>query len=277
MNEERRDESGRHTQVDRRTVLRATALTAGGVVLGGMMGISTPGGAFAAARPKVYTRSDWGARNPKNKIDVLGRAPTHIVVHHTATANASDVSASHAAALSRAIQRHHMDSNGWSDIGQQLTISRGGHIMEGRDQTLRAVGAGHHVVGAHTANHNGHTLGIENEGTYDSASPPRTLMDSLTDTCAWLCLVYRLEPDKAIVGHRDFNTTGCPGDRLYALLPRLRKNVGKRVQEQLRHLSAVAGTQLSLEELPTYPAVPQAERAAVFYHGPTLGGRDASP
>ncbi|WP_150237154.1 peptidoglycan recognition protein family protein [Nocardiopsis quinghaiensis] len=277
MNEERRDESGRHTQVDRRTVLRTTAFAAGGVVLGGIMGISTPGGASAAAGPKVYTRSDWGARSPRSKIEVMGRGPTHIVVHHTATANVSDLSTSRAAALSRAIQRHHMDNNGWSDIGQQLTISRGGYVMEGRAQSLRAIGAGHHVVGAHTANHNGHTIGIENEGTYTSVAPPRDLVDSLVDTCAWLCLVYRLDPDEAIVGHRDFNTTGCPGDKLYAMLPRLRKKVGSRVQEQLRHLSAAADTQPAPEELPTYPAVPGAERVADFYHGPTVGDRDTSP
>ncbi|WP_159945523.1 MULTISPECIES: peptidoglycan recognition family protein [unclassified Nocardiopsis] len=276
MHEERRDESGRYVQVDRRTLLRGTALVAGGVLLGGMTGIPTADEASASAKPKVYTRADWGARNPKNKIEVLAKAPTHIVVHHTATANVSDTSTSHAAALSRAIQRHHMDNHGWSDTGQQITISRGGHVMEGRDQTLRAIGAGHHVVGAHTANHNSHAIGIENEGTYASAAPPAALLASLVDTCSWLCLVYRLNPDKAIVGHRDYNTTGCPGDKLYSLLPTLRSDVKAKLREQLSHLSEIAGTELTLEDLPTYPAVPEAERAAAFYHGPTLGERDTS-
>ena len=39
MTVERRDEPGRHTWVDRRTVLRGTALAAGGVLLGGIAGI----------------------------------------------------------------------------------------------------------------------------------------------------------------------------------------------------------------------------------------------
>src|SRR5699024_12038956 len=107
----------------------------GGGRLGGTGG---DGGAPAWARPKVDTRSDWGARAPGGQIDVLPQAPTHIVVHHTATANVSDTSTSHAAALSRSIQRYHMQSNGWSDTGQQLTISRRGHIMEGRDRSLEA-------------------------------------------------------------------------------------------------------------------------------------------
>ncbi|WP_285733246.1 peptidoglycan recognition family protein [Nocardiopsis sp. ATB16-24] len=274
MHEESRDESGRRTRVDRRTLLRDSALVAGGVLLGGMTGISTAGEASAATGPKVYTRADWGAREPTSRIDVLGRGPTHIVVHHTATANVSSTSTSHAAALSRNIQRHHMDGNGWSDIGQQLTISRGGHVMEGRDQTLRAISAGHHVVGAHTADHNGHAIGIENEGTYTSATPPRVLFSALVDTCVWLCLAYRLDPEQAIVGHRDYNPTGCPGDRLYAMLPRLRSEVRRRMRGRLSHQ---AGAEPAVEELPTYPTVPLTESTATFYHGPTVGGNDTAP
>ncbi|WP_017570274.1 peptidoglycan recognition protein family protein [Nocardiopsis halotolerans] len=274
MTVERRDETGRHTRMDRRTVLRGTALAAGGVLLGGMAGI--PDGAHAATRPKVYTRADWGARAPRNKIEVVGRGPTHIVVHHTATANVSDTSTSHAAALSRSIQRHHMDTNGWSDIGQQITISRGGHIMEGRDQSLWSVEAGHHVLGAHTANHNGHTLGIENEGTYTSVTPPRLLLDALADTCSWLCLMYQLDPDAAIVGHRDFNTTGCPGDELYALLPELRSIVRRRLRKRLGHPVGVAGAEPAPEETPTYPEVPETGRVAAHQHGPAVGERDTS-
>lgn len=260
-------------RLDRRTMLRGAALVAGGVLLGGVLGT---GGASASARPKVYTRSDWGARAPSGGINVLPQAPTHIVVHHTATANVSDTSTSQAAALSRSIQRYHMQSNGWSDTGQQLTISRGGHIMEGRDKSLHAIGAGHHVVGAHTANHNSHAIGIESEGTYTSESPPEPLAGALVDTCAWLCLVYQLDPEEAIVGHRDFNATSCPGDELYALLPQLRKDVGSRLREQLDHLSSVVGAELSPEELPSYPRVPTAERVETFYHGPTIGEHDTS-
>ncbi|MCK9871831.1 peptidoglycan recognition protein family protein [Nocardiopsis dassonvillei] len=274
MTVERRDEPGRHTRVDRRTVLRGTALAAGGVLLGGIAGIPAADRASAATRPKVYTRADWGARAPKNKIEVVHRGATHIVVHHTATANASDTSTSHAASLSRSIQRYHMDTNGWSDMGQQFTISRGGHIMEGRDQSLRAVSAGHHVLGAHTANHNEHAIGIENEGTYTSATPPAALLDSLADTCAWLCLAYRLDPDEAIVGHRDFNATGCPGDKLYAALPQLRSTVRSRMRQQLAHPGAAAVAAPEPDQLPTYPDVPRDEQVRPYSHGPAVGERD---
>lgn len=274
MTVERRPEPGRHTRMDRRTVLRGTALAAGGVLLGHMAQIPGAEPAAAQARPQVYTRADWGARSPKGKLDVRGKGPTHIVVHHTATANAQDTSTSHAAALSRSIQRHHMDTNGWSDIGQHITISRGGHIMEGREQTLRSVGSGRLVLGAHTAEHNGHTLGIENEGTYDAATPPSALVEALVETCAWLCVAYGLDPDEAIVGHRDFNVTGCPGDKLYSLLPTLRSKVKSKARGRLRSLNGAAGTEVVPEESPTRPGVPHSERVATFYHGPTVGEGD---
>jgi hypothetical protein len=118
-----------------------------------------------------------------------------------------------------------MDTNGWDDIGQQLTISRGGYIMEGRNRSLQAIGQKKNVLGAQTLSHNSHTLGIENEGTYITAIPTRKLWDSLVKTLAWLCDVYDLNPHTAIVGHRDYNRTQCPGDALYARLPKLRNDV----------------------------------------------------
>ena len=32
-----------------------------------------------------------------------------------------------------------MQTNGWDDIGEQLTISRGGYVMEGRAGSLNAI------------------------------------------------------------------------------------------------------------------------------------------
>ncbi|TDD29969.1 N-acetylmuramoyl-L-alanine amidase [Actinomadura sp. KC06] len=181
--------------------------------------------ASALAAPRRYTRAEWAARPPTKAATVLNRAPDHIVVHHTATANAADLSREHAFTLSRAIQSFHMEANGWEDTGQQLTISRGGHLMEGRNRSLAAINAGDLVVGAQTLGHNDHTIGIENEGTYMTEEPTEALWDTLVATCAWLCDVHGLDPQEAIVGHRDYNTTACPGDALYAQLPRLRNEV----------------------------------------------------
>jgi hypothetical protein len=179
--------------------------------------------------PLVHPRKDWNAGSPKCKAEVLRHGPDHIVVHHTATPNSPDVSLAHAYQLSRQIQRFHMKNRGWNDIGEQLTISRGGYVMEGRNGSLKAIMAGRNVIGAQTRGHNQHTLGIENEGNYTRSQVPDRLWSALTDVCEWLCRRYELDPFRAIVGHRDFNPTDCPGDVLYARLPELRRHVARRL------------------------------------------------
>jgi hypothetical protein len=185
--------------------------------------------AEAGVAPKVYTRDDWNAVAAKRAPKVLDRAPDHIIVHHTASPNASETSRAHAFALSRQIQRFHMETNGWDDIGEQLTISRGGHVMEGRTGSLEAIAHDGLVVGAQSLHHNKHTIGIENEGTYMNDEVPTRLWRSLVGVCAWLCTAHHLSPATAIVGHRDYNDTDCPGDVLYRKLPQLRKEVARAI------------------------------------------------
>lgn len=261
------------TGLDRRSVVRGFGLVAGGVLLGGLADLGTARDAGADSGPTVYTRADWGAQPPRRADRILDHRPDHIVVHHTATPNVTDYSMEQAFALSRAIQRYHMHHNGWNDTGQQFTISRGGIVMEGRDNTLPAVRAGRHLLGAHVAGHNSHTVGIENEGDYMSATPPDTLLEALTHTCAWLCLRYGLDPGRAIVGHRDFNATNCPGDRLYGALPRLREDTAAllaALRQQLIHndRSVPGFPDIPEENIPSYPDAPVGEVAVEYHHGP---------
>ncbi len=161
-----------------------------------------------------------------------------------------------------------MDSNGWSDTGQQLTISRGGYIMEGRNRSLEAVRRGEHVVGAHVANHNSEAVGIENDGTYTSEPPTGALWDSLVETVAWLVAQYGVSPAN-VVGHRALGATECPGDRLYGVLDDLRAAVSAAVAEM-----GVSDSDLRTTPLPPSPGAPENEPEQEFYHGPALGVRD---
>jgi hypothetical protein len=207
----------------RRRLLAGGAAVAGTALAG--FALASPAAA-GVAPPRVYTRAEWGARPPNGTVRYLDRQPDHVVVHHTAGENTTDYSLAAAFAHSKWIQDLHMDQNGWIDAGQQLTISRGGYIMEGRHLSLRAIRERQHLSGAQTANHNDHTIGIENEGIYVSAPVPGRLFESLVHTVAWLCDTYQLDPFEAIVGHRDYvTTTACPGDVLYARLPELRQRV----------------------------------------------------
>lgn len=244
----------------RRGLLRTTAVVMGGALLTPIAG-PLPAAA-AQATPLLHPRADWQARPPKVPATVLNRAPDHIVVHHTASPNSTDYSLEHALDLSRAIQNFHVDTNGWDDIGQQLTISRGGHLMEGRNLTLEAISARTHVVGAHTLSHNDHTIGIENEGTYMTQAPTSALWEKLITTCAWLCDTYTLDPHTAIVGHRDYNNTACPGDTMYALLPQLRNQVAELLGEQ------------RITQLPQATPSGLPGPRYTFDHGPATGPAD---
>ncbi|MEB3370880.1 peptidoglycan recognition protein family protein [Saccharopolyspora mangrovi] len=205
------------------------AVLAGGLAVSAVGFAGLPAGAAVrrpAAAPSISSTADWNARDALGDIEVLDSKPTMIIVHHTATPNSDDTSQAHAFELSRQIQAFHMDSNGWSDTGQNFTNSRGGHLMEGRHKSLAALQGGtQHVKGAHAGEQNSVSLGIENEGTYTEASVPDSLWDSLVELCLYMVSQYGIEPGE-IYGHRDYMSTACPGDVLYARLPELRQTVG---------------------------------------------------
>ncbi|MEU7524861.1 peptidoglycan recognition family protein [Saccharothrix sp. NPDC042600] len=198
-------------------------------LLAGVVGAGFLTATPAHATPVLPIRScaDWSARPPAAAPTVLAQRPVRILVHHTATENTPDVSQEHAYAHARWIQDLHMDTNGWIDSGQHFTNSRGGFLMEGRHGSLAALRSGDRVVvGAHCPGQNSAAIGIENEGNYMAVEPPVLLWDSLVSFCVHTCEQYAIPPSE-IFGHRDYRDTLCPGDKLYALLPRLRQEVAR--------------------------------------------------
>ncbi len=250
-----------------RAVTRRMFLSLGGGLAGAvLLGPHDAAAAGPPPQPRVYLRHEWKAILPKVGAKVLDRAPNRIVIHHTASPNGGDLSLDAAFRLSQAIQRHHMRRNGWDDIGEQFTIGRGGHIMEGRNRTMPAIAQRDHTVGAHTADHNRHTIGIETAGTFMTALPTEQQTAALARLIAWLCGVYGLDPNVAIVGHRDLNSTTCPGDRLYGYIPELRERVALRLGHRAARLR---GMRVAVPASPG-PGGP----AARFDHGPAVGPRD---
>src|SRR5262249_28876017 len=168
---------------------------------------------------------EWGARPPSQSIPVLNHPPTYFVVHHTATANSNDYSLAHAISLAHGIQNYHMDYNGWIDTGQHFTQSRGTWLLEGRHLSIQMeflVNYDAHVLGTQVEYYNDVAMGIENEGTYTYEYPPLEMFYNLINvatTAAWYN--YPIWSWNCL-GHRDFNATQCPGDKLYSWLPCLR-------------------------------------------------------
>lgn len=182
--------------------------------------------------PIIFSTREWGARPPRASVPVLPDCPSKIVVHHTTHPNTSDFSRQRAFSVACGIQNYHMDDPGhrWLDTGQHFTVSRGGFILEGRHRSLEVARRGQgHVLGAHASpSCNRAAVGIENEGTYSQATPPKAQWRALVALCAWLCRQYRINPVN-IRGHRECKATNCPGDSFFALLPALRQEVSARL------------------------------------------------
>ncbi|MET9325070.1 peptidoglycan recognition family protein [Streptomyces sp. NPDC003038] len=202
------------------------ALTAGVVLLPSR----TVRPAFAAAGDaglRIHERVSWGAVEPLHPVRCAGELPKKIIIHHTATANVQDLSLSRAYALSRAIQRYHQQTMGWIDTGQHFTVSRGGHLLEGREHSLRELRRGENlIIGSHCTDQNTVAIGIEIEGNYSKSAPSQIQYGALVEMCTYICSQYGMSPSE-IYGHRDFNATACPGTALYETLPDLRTAVAQ--------------------------------------------------
>ena len=214
--------------VSRRSVLRAGMSLGAVAAFGGATFAGTRSAFAAVAQPTISSCAAWGAAAATSPISINNYRPTKILIHHTATANSTDLSQAHAFALSRSIQQYHF-SRGWIDTGQHFTVSRGGFITEGRHRTLETLAGGSRfVLGAHCTGQNETSLGIENEGTYTSETPPAVQWNKLVDLCAFLCQSYAI-PAAELYGHRDFLATDCPGNLFYAKLPELRNAVAAKL------------------------------------------------
>src|SRR4051812_14389398 len=212
----------------RRSILRgATVLGGAALAAPALLALGDP--AYAQVeQASIASCGAWGARPPSGALTIDQHRPNKIIVHHTALANATDLSQAHAFQNSRDIQNLHMDTRGWIDSGQHFTNSRGGWLTEGRSGSLYALLHGQTMVqGAHCVGQNDQAIGVENEGTYLTEQPPQALWDSLVAFCAFACQQYAI-PATEIYGHKDFNATECPG-LLHERLPALRTAVAARL------------------------------------------------
>jgi len=178
-------------------------------------------------QPQIYSCKAWGARKATGSMTELDKRPSKILIHHTATRNRDNVGPDDLVVLAKAIQKFHMVNEGWIDSGHHFLVNRGGLIAEGRHRSLETLlGGKSFIEGSQCTDYNDVSIGIENEGTYSEVYPPAKQLVALRSLCAFACLQYGVEPGD-LYGHRDYRDTACPGDRLYAMLPALRAQVGQ--------------------------------------------------
>jgi N-acetylmuramoyl-L-alanine amidase-like protein len=217
----------------------------------------------SVTQPAVISRAGWGAdesyrfkSNGSEKWPPTFYATKMLIVHHTAGKNNDP----NPAATVRAIYYYHAITRGWGDVGYNFLIDARGRIYKGRysgpdgsrnSDTLTGENAnGLGVTGAHTLGWNSGTMGVAILGTYTSANIPQAARSSLVSHLAWEADHHSIDPlatktftnpssgdqksNHTISGHRDWKATECPGDKFYAGLPSIRRDVAARLATQTK-------------------------------------------
>lgn len=161
--------------------------------------------------PPIITCPQWGAMPPRRKPTLTGR-PVRSIFHHTAGhAPATGAGRLHdhdaAVAYAHALQRYHMDVNGWNDSGHNFLVMRSGVIVQGRWGSVTAIEHGRMVVSAHCPGQNDQP-GIEHEHLAGDLLTPAQL-DATVLLHAWIFDRCKVRPTE-IFGHRIYYPTACP-------------------------------------------------------------------
>ncbi|MEU1895995.1 peptidoglycan-binding protein [Streptomyces pristinaespiralis] len=154
-----------------------------------------PGMPVAGKEPaglQIISRSQWGARPPRDEDRVTPSQRTGFAVHYSAGPTSQ---------TPRAIQNYHMDGNGWWDIGYNFLVDRSGRIFEGR---------GWMTVGAHAKDYNTSHFGVcfigrDGDATQAAKNSIRSLYFKANDYAGkTLTRTY----------HSAIGSTQCPGNDL---------------------------------------------------------------
>ena len=214
-------------------------------------------------------------------------------VHHTE--NPNGYLAAEVPAMLRAIYAFHRYVNGWNDIGYNFVVDAFGRIFE-----ARAGGIDEPVVGAQAGGYNLASTGIAVLGTFVS-SPISSARAARSSVCSpgssrfTACpvdgrVVVRVNPAGAvysrfpanalvplprIAGHRDADSTECPGDALYRELPGVRRVVSRLAPNpSSATIALVAPSPPAAEPMPnTVPSpAPEGTSAPGSAAAPALSG-----
>ncbi len=222
-----------------RTSTSFARLLAGESSLAGLPLVSS-GLQAGPGQPPIIARHAWARGGERPKVAPSYGTVQLAFVHHTE--NPDGYSAAEVPAMLRSIYQYHRYGRGWNDIGYNFVIDRFGRIFE-----ARAGGIDEPVIGAQAGGYNAYSTGIAILGTYSAQqiSPPaRTALEHLL---AWKLSLHgaplqgsvtvRVTSDGAVysrfpahtpvslprvAGHRDADSTDCPGDALYAELQAVR-------------------------------------------------------
>jgi hypothetical protein len=216
---------------------------AGALASTAALALAMPVLAAGAGQPPIIARRAWAEGiSPPAVAPEYGDVRMGFV-HHTD--NPNGYSSAEVPAMLRAIYAFHRFVNGWNDIGYNFVIDSYGRIFE-----ARAGGIDEPVVGAHAGGYNLVSSGVAVLGTFTDIAISPAARSALEELLAWKLslhgvpsqgrVVVKVNPAGAsyskypadarvalprIAGHRDADTTDCPGNVLYGELPAIRTGV----------------------------------------------------
>jgi hypothetical protein len=164
----------------------------------------------------MITRTDWGAGRLTAYTSTIKPANrTGIIIHHSVTGQGTDISS--VSSILRTIDGFHR-RKGWGGIGYNFAVDHQGRVYEAR---------GRDIIGVHAAGSNTANFGICFIGNSDKKLNPKAV-------AAVAKLVEDLQnaagKNLKVQGHRDVNSTGCPGSKLYTEITGGTFNIRYRVQ-----------------------------------------------
>lgn len=151
----------------------------------------------------------------------VGRTVLKIQQHHTYIPSYIHFTGFNHFERQLAMKNHHVNQNGWADIGQHFTIFPDGEILSGRSMEKSPAGI---------LNQNANAVCIENFGYFDSGGDTMTTIQKSTiiAVTATLCKKFNLPPNSnTIVYHHWFrldngvrnngaaNNKSCPGTNFF--------------------------------------------------------------
>ena len=253
----------------------------------------------AVDQPALITRAGWGANEAyaENSGGYIRFAPSFnplqkLIVHHTAGRNNDP----NPAATIRAIYYNHAVQRGYGDIDYNFLVDAQGRVYEGRRAWIdtpatNPIGedlAGNVVRGAHARHYNDATVGIVLLGNFTSVMPTAAARNALINLLAWKAERHGINPTGYstyvnpidgttkglfnISGHRNVNSTACPGWTFYATFPALRQAVADKIAATTG--PAVDQTPpkvVSLASLGTDPSGAQTQKFGLIFKEPVTG------
>jgi ribosomal protein S17 len=203
---------------------------------------------FGFTKMNVATFESWIQNNS------VGRTVLKIQMHHTFIPSYAHFTGANHFAMQRAMQNHHVHSNGWRDIGQHFSIFPDGEVVTGRSLEFSP---------ACIYQNNQDSICIENVGYFDTGQDVMRdeQKQAIISATAALCKKFNLpvNTDSIIYhhwfrldnGHRNNGAGGnksCPGTNFFG---------GNKPADCQEHFIPLVEQKLGLAQPPTNVVSPQ--------------------